>query len=457
MRPVWLLQLATVFSIFEAAAALVLGGFGLQPALVPASLFVAYVVLQILLGVNYVGSSRVWWAVIPFGCMTVWAVAGSWLLPQLFAGEVYVWPQKLEPPVVSVLLQPTTANLNQVLYLIVNSVVLIMSALFFSGTRSYAVRVMQAYFLSGFLAVGIGFWQFAYKLAGVPFPDSFLFSNPGWAILEGQTVGLVPRISGSFSEPAAFAGYVAGILCCTGWLILRGHRGLTIRALFGFALLAMICSTSTTAYGVLALMLATLPIYSAVTGSWSLMIRIILGVILLATALGCIYLFVSAYLPETMNAIDQIVADTMDKSGSSSYQERTAADLDSLSLVLPTYGLGVGWGSNRSSSLIPGLLANIGFWGVLVIIWFGWRVAAMVSQARRVLLEPADARVLDGATGAIVGYLAAGVLSGPVITSVAFYVFIGVLIGTSARIVSGPSAPRLVRVPAQPRTIPFPS
>jgi hypothetical protein len=50
-NPIRLLQLAIIAAIFEAGAALVFGGsFGLQPAMVPGLLFVAYVVAQYALG-----------------------------------------------------------------------------------------------------------------------------------------------------------------------------------------------------------------------------------------------------------------------------------------------------------------------------------------------------------------------------------------------------------------------
>jgi hypothetical protein len=56
LRPERLLQLALISSIFEAAAALVLGGsFGLQPAMFPGLLFIAFIVSQYGLGMRYPG------------------------------------------------------------------------------------------------------------------------------------------------------------------------------------------------------------------------------------------------------------------------------------------------------------------------------------------------------------------------------------------------------------------
>jgi len=68
--------------------------------------------------------------------------------------------------------------------------------------------------------------------------------------------------------------------------------------------------------------------------------------------------------PSLLNAVDTVVGATLSKDQTGSYDERSAADAPALNTVGQTYGLGVGWGSYRSSSLLPGLLANAGVFGV---------------------------------------------------------------------------------------------
>ena len=72
-------------------------------------------------------------------------------------------------------------------------------------------------------------------------------------------------------------------------------------------------------------------------------------------------LVTSALLPRMVRGVQEVLASTMNKQESSSYQDRTSTDVDSLAIVLPTYEFGVGWGSNRSSSLVPGILATLAF------------------------------------------------------------------------------------------------
>ena len=77
--------------------------------------------------------------------------------PRLFAGQVYVWPQKLEPPFVAVPLGPSASNLTQDLYITVDCAVLLLSALFLSQARLNPNRVLNAYLVSGYASVAFVF------------------------------------------------------------------------------------------------------------------------------------------------------------------------------------------------------------------------------------------------------------------------------------------------------------
>ena len=434
LKPLRLLQLMLLASIFEAAAALDFGSFGLQPSLVPSMLFLAFVLLQLLLGARYTGEREAWRAVLPFVLVTAWAVSGSMLLPRLFAGQIYVWPQKAEAPFLAVPLEPSGANLTQDIYIVADCAVLLLSALYLSQSKLNPCQVLNAYLVSGYAVVVVCAWQLANKLAGLPFPETFFYSNPGWAILSSQEVGRVPRISGPFSEPAALASYLSGIVCATGWMVLKGHPGRSVRALLVLALGAMLVSTSTTGFGVLGTLAVGVPVYAMLRGSRRLLGRVLLAGAVLAAIAGVGALATSSLLPDVGRAAEEVIAATLSKQESSSYQDRTSTDLDSLAVVLPTYGLGVGWGSNRSSSLIPGMLASLGVYGTLGLVWFAFGVARRACQARRLARDPADVRVIDGGAGAVVGSIAAALLSGPSIASVSFYVMLGLLIGSAARI-----------------------
>jgi hypothetical protein len=435
-RPLACLQLVLIASIFEAAAALAFGGVGLQPAMLPSAIFSGFIMLQILLGVQYSGQNEVWRPLLPMAMFTAWALAGSIVMPHLFEGQVSVNPQKMEPPFAAILLNPGVPRFNQNLYLVVDFTVLVFVALFTSGRTIHPLKVLNAYFLSGYLAIAFGLWQLANKTLGVPFPESFFYSNPGWAIHSGQQIGIVPRISGTFSEPAAFAGFMVSIVCSTGWMTLNGRTKPYVRILLAAALTLVLLSTSTTGYAVLAIVAVAVSGYALLRGTRHLQRQVVRVAVIFSVLLGVAGLTTTAFFPALNEAAALVFTKTMDKEDSDSYQERSAADRDSLDLAVQTYGLGAGWGSNRSSSLIPGILGNAGVIGVLCLVWFGFSVTALLARARRVMSNPDDIMVVRGAIGAILGILIAAFLSGPSITSVFFYILIGLLIGTSARSLS---------------------
>lgn len=434
MQPVRLLQVMIVAAILEAAAALTVGSLGIQPGLLPGLVFMAFVSTQLLLGARYPGAAITWPLVRPFVLVTAWAVIGSVVLPRLLEGQVYVWPQKSEPPFVLMPLAPNPGNLNQDFYLLTDCALMVLVSTFLSNPAVRLRPLFSLYLGTGFLVAGIAAWQFANKLAGVPFPDQFFYSNPGWAILTGQTIGAIPRLNGPFSEPAALAGYMAAIVCACGWLLIRGHRAPWLRPLLVTGLGVMVLSTSTTGFGALAIAGAGVPIMSLLRGDGRLMAGIVRLWLPLLLVAGLGALVASVVKPDIFASLSEIIDVTLNKQDSSSYQERTTADIDSLTAFVDSYGLGVGWGSNRSSSLVPGLLASVGVPGMVGLTWFGVSVGREVRRAGRLGSRGENLFVIDGCCGAVTGYILGAVLSGPSIGSVTFYFLFGLLIAAVARV-----------------------
>ncbi len=433
LQPERLLQLAILGAAFEAAAVLTFGTFGVQPALLPVAMFAGYVLLQLLLGARYPGTRIVLWAVTPFILVTAWALLGSVLLPRLFAGEVDVWPQKPTPPFMATPLQADFSNINQDFYALADCVALLLASLFATATHVSPRRLLGAFWLSAYLAIAVAIWQFLGRMTGLPFPTEFFLSNPGYAQLSDQMLGGLYRINGSFTEPAALASFLSGVVGAAGWCLLSGRGARHLRILLPLALVAMIVSTSTTGYAVLALMVLALVAYALLRGSRRLVSRLAMaGIVLLPIAVVGV-LAVAVLAPTTVNTAAAVLDGTLNKQESSSYQDRTSLDWDSAALVLPTWGLGVGWGSNRSSSLLPGMLADLGIYGTLGLAWFGLRVARLVRQAR-VRATGDLAEVIDATIAYAMALITAALLSGPAITTVQFYIMVGILIASCARV-----------------------
>ncbi|MBB2160559.1 hypothetical protein ACLRDC_08105 [Gluconacetobacter sacchari] len=457
-RPERLLQLILVTGIFEAGSAVTLGGLGIAPNTLPAMTLVGYIAMQLLLGARYPGRTRVLALSLPFLLVAGWAIATSWLSPRLFEGRVFVWPQKSTPPFALTALSPGTANLNQDLYLSLNIVIFILVALYATrrgppGHPFRPVNLLRAYFASILLAFAFAVWQFANRVAHVPFPTDTLYSNPGWSILTEQSIGAIPRINGTFSEPSSLGGYMAAGAFCSGWLILNDFPGLLARVTLVTAILGVLLSTSAT--GIVSLAAgAAIVIAMGLTIHTRRFLPIIKRRAVQFVLLGAVLVVLITILaPDVITNLGTIFDTVTNKQDSESYDARSSTDLDSLQAAFDTLGFGVGWGNNRSSSLIPGLLAAVGIPGVLGLVWFGWGLASHVRALRRMDRRQEDIQVVNGASAAIVGYLVPACLSGPTITAITFFVLLALLVSGIARAESRqPGKPRLrLFPPAEPR------
>lgn len=436
-NPMRLLQLAIVAAIFEAAAALVLGGnFGLQPAMVPGLLFIAYVVSQYGLGMRYPGERQVLWTLTPLFLLLAYAVFSIFVLPQAFQGKVMVWPQRpdlLNP--VYVPLTFTFGNVTQSLYLALNVVIATCAALLMTRASVPYRTILRAYLIGGYLAVFLAFWQFAYRVGHVPFPSEIIQSNPSWAIVK-QTIGPVPRIQGTFSEPSSLAFYLSGLFFCCLWLNALGHRIMRVNILLGLSILGMLCSTSTTGIVTLVAGVPLVTLFAAIRGNGAAVARLMKTMIVIVATGAVLIGPVFILKPSLQKSVNDVVVATMSKGSSESYAERSGLDTAAVATVGQTDGLGVGWGSFRASSLIPGLLANAGVFGLLMVVWLAFRFGSLVTRAIRRAPDHPGRIVLDGFTAAVCGQLAAAFLSSPTISSLAFFLQLGCATGTAARMVA---------------------
>ena len=432
-NPVRLLQLAFVAAVFEAGAAVVVdGNFGLPPAMVPGLLLITSVLLQYALGMRYRAEAPVLRAMVPLLALLGYALLSEVVLPDAFAGTIMVWPQRpdaLDPRLVP--LAFNSGNITQPLYLLMNVMVAVATAIFMTRRAIPYRGLLNAYLLSGYIAVGLAFWQFAARITGIPFIDELLYSNPSWTIVE-QSLGSVPRIQGPFSEPAGLAFYLSGLCFCCLWLSAQGHRMMRINLLLPLAVLAMLLSTSTTGILTLAVGLPAMLLVAG-RGDRRAGTRLLKGAVMLLLCgiivLGPIFVL----KPGLMDAVGEVATATLGKGDSDSYSERTGIDAAALASIRATYGLGVGWGSFRTSSLLPGLLANGGLFGVAMALWLFMRIARLAARARTALPGHPARSLVDGFSAALCGQLAAAILSAPTIGSLGFFLQLGCVVGGAAR------------------------
>ena len=433
-NPVRLLQLAMISAIFEAAAAVVFGGsFGLQPAMVPGLLFIAYITMQYALGMRYPGEGTVFRTLLPLLALLVYAVLSAKIMPDAFAGRVIVWPQKqdvIAPGPAP--LEFTFGNVTQSLYLTIDVLLTLAVALFLTRSAVPYGRIIGAYLTGGYVVVFLVLWQLANKVAGIPFPDDLLHSNPGWVIVD-QAVGSVPRMQGSFSEPSALAFHLSGTALCCLWLSIRGYHILRPNLLLALSIVGVLLSTSTTGIVTLAVGLPLVLAMASVGGDHRALRRIgrTVGILLFGglVAFGPIFLL----NPELVDSVNIVVEATLTKGESGSYDDRANMDAAALDTVGETYGLGVGWGSDRSSSFIPGLLANAGLFGLAMVLWLAKRIYCLSKEVRAASNNHSGQILVDGFSAALCGQFTAALLSAPMIVSLIFYIQLGCVVGALAR------------------------
>jgi hypothetical protein len=434
-NPNWQLRLILLTGAFGAATPLIVAGLGLPPGVPPACLFLAHVALQYLLGVHYPAERQAWRMLEPYLLAAAYALVTALIVPRLFAGAFTVWPQKPIPPYdIPVPLAPGLGNVTQSLYLLIEAALLTGTALYLTRSGANFLRLIQAYLATGYVVVAICGWQLASKITGLWYPTAFLYSNPGWVLYPGQTMGFVPRINGPFSEPAALAFYLAGTVFCCAWLLLRGHRSRMATILLPLSITALLLSTSTTGFVVLAMGGGILALYGFAAAPPRMRLRIFMVALPAAALFVAAGYSISVLSTHIEESIALVARQTLNKAASDSFINRTSVDYDSLALIFPSYGLGAGWGSVRASSLIPGLVANLGIIGVGLVLWFTVRLAGEVKRARRSATTVSQLFAIDALAAAVTGHVCAALVSGSALHALDFYVLLGALIACAARV-----------------------
>lgn len=380
-----LFGLLILSGIFQAASAINFSERGFPPYYVVAVFIITRAILNRSLGARPTGSvSQGGWLLL-FGGI---AIASAFILPSMFAG-IPVYDPKIgiddgffiRPP-----LRFGLNNIAQAGFLACH--IAVAYSLFYIGFSSD--KAQKAYIWAFYLVVMIIAAQSVCQLTGIPFPHSLLLNNPGYALWDatGEIAGT--RNPGPFSEPSVAGAFL--VLYCVGFLarFLSGKGGAVhlIVSLVASALVASSGSLLTLCLFTIILLLR----YSPLRWPWHLNIsrtKRMLWILFVLIAPVTLALILFPSYRETLMTL------TVSKGGSSSFINRTAADLYALQLLPQTHWLGVGLGSNRASSLFTTLLSNVGIPGFLAFIVFYVRVFANLSKERSWLKWGAFALLLN--------------------------------------------------------------
>ncbi len=344
-------------------------------------------------------------------------------------------------------------NLNQFAYLILNILLTLLLADRLVRLPAPALLKTAHTAVLGAFSVATLFvaWDWLAHSVGIYFPDAFLHSNAFYATAHEQAFGDIARISGPFSEPSALAYAYGGFLAYASGRYLADR---TARALLMVlaAVGALVVSTSTTAYALLALwvvaMLVALPLSRLMGGGMPQGGRsrlAVAGLVLLAVA-GAVG-FVRTHQDDIQLVYERSIAG---KTETSSFEDRTAADRMGYEAFETTWGMGIGLGSHRPSTLPSALLSNVGLAGTLAFVVF---IGLCLRRFGDTAAWAQGGRALWPFRAFTLGFLAAHLVSSPNMNSPLLWLSLTLNLALSAY--PGLSDPA-VAGPASERSFPEP-
>jgi hypothetical protein len=355
-----LFGLLIVSMVFQASSAIDIAGRGIQPYYLISAFIMARAIFNRAIGLtsNEVLPQRKWLLI--FGVI---AIGSAVVLPFVFAGIPVMDPKvgidegvSFRPP-----LNFGLNNLAQAGFLAWH----IVTAYAISGLDFSAEKTRSAYVRAFYFAVFFVFAQSICQLSGISFPDWLIRNNPGYGISDPLFMSNGIRSPGSFSEPS-FAGACMAMFCTSFAAEYLCGKGNAIRMLISFAAIGTIASSGSLL--ALCLCLGTLLFwYSPFRYPWYINIK-------RAKRFAWVFFILAApviaALAISSNYRSILIANTISKGDTGSFFNRTASDIFGLQLLIRTYGIGVGFGSNRASSLVSSLLSNVGVVGVLAFVMF---------------------------------------------------------------------------------------
>jgi hypothetical protein len=383
------------FTLFGGGAAFIVGHATIQPGAFAMTFVLAHLLLSMFTGS---GHARLGLRVNNYlALFSLYGAVTAFILPRIFTHALWVSPLTgfgttlyMTGPV-----HPSIQNITTALYLLATFITSIAASAASADPKARRKIIIWA--------VVIAWTHVFFGLVGAVLTDYGggdiikIFRNATYAELTQDEAGLT-RLAGVFPEPSAYAGYAFG------WFVFMNElwlRDVATRWTFPTAialLLVLIGCTSTTGYASIALY-ALLMLIRFVIAPRSLRASKVIPVLMGGLAMTCVVILACAFLPHLASTVGRVLHQlTVSKGDSASAHQRMFWVSNGLKAFKATWGLGIGAGSFRSSSLLVAVLGGMGFLGVLFL---GAHVMKILKPLRR------DTYDLPGNPGAAVGVAAA--------------------------------------------------
>jgi hypothetical protein len=339
-----------------------------------------------------IGSPGFWFLV-----TAVYATITAFVMPRLFLGQTLAFAVRAQGDNYAAPLVPTTSNLTQSIYFIGNCLCFLLLSGFGSteaGRKTLGRAALMCVILNLIFAA-LDLITYATNTAELL---SFI-RNSTYSMLNDTEVAGFKRIVGSFVEASSFGYATLGYFAFSTSLWLNGIAPRLTLSLSVLSLVALLFSTSTTAYVGLAVYLfieffaiCFRFLFRPLRPQMIVFIAALPFVLSLMTVLICLNDTSYTYISDLLNTL------VLNKLSTSSGIERSSWNSQAIQNFLDTYGFGAGNGSVRASSFLVAAIASLGIPGAtsyalfLLTIWFKRRgpvpdtVFAMQAAARSACL-----------------------------------------------------------------------
>jgi hypothetical protein len=368
-RPAFLVYSFFCATLLGSAAAFILTSLG-STNISPAHLLLGFLSIRLLSDRTILKNSFDGLATASPGFWLLVTVAYSaltaYFLPRLFVGQTFIYPVRVVGAnTYTELLAPSTANLTQSVYLIGDFICFFVLSGY--ARQPGSLRTLtNAVFATTILNFAFALLDLATYATGTTDILSFI-RNANYALLADAEVVGFKRIVGSFIEASSFGGATLMYFAYTMKLWMLGVRPRFTAALSALGLVALLFSTSTTAYVGLTLFLCVCLAEAAVCSIFSRatkqMKRLIVWAPIALVLLGLAVALNDTAARFAMNTMDTIV---FNKMSTVSGYERSAWNAQALQVFFDNFGFGAGNGSLRASTFPLAVLASLGIVGFVL-------------------------------------------------------------------------------------------
>jgi hypothetical protein len=306
----------------------------------------------------------------------IYSFVGAFLLPRIFQQSIDVFPLRpigMRHQFDTIPLFFTSQNITTAVYLVGTGLAALCCYIAVTRSKNLNPIITAAVWITVTHAV-LGILGVA--LRGTPWDQVVeFFRNGAYSQVDQRTRNFI-RINGIMPEPSIYAdfGIAWFILCFELWL--RHIRPLATGLAAALMAVVLMLSTSSTAYVGFAGYAVILLCRAALMPSYLRADKLI--------AIGAIALFCVAFVAllliassEAAQAFEEMIRQmTVEKANSDSGLQRAFWARQGLDAFMVSYGLGIGAGSFRSSSIITAILGGMGVVGIvsflayiLKVIW----------------------------------------------------------------------------------------